>query len=306
MSHTTSTALIAAGVNRDIRLGMQDPPTVDLSPLVQVVNSKTKSETYAWMGAAPPVYEYTGHQLVEPFYNFQLTIVDSEWRMAAIIHRDLLEDDQTGEAKNAGAKMLEAWKSKDRVQLAALLTGGGSNLAFDGISFFNDAHSFGSSGTIDNDMTYDMAGAVPTSAEVLAALGDAYGRLSIFKDDQGEIANGTAIEKFTVVCPASLYAKFVEATQAAIIANTSNVFGQRFAGVIPLPDLDATSTLTFYVIASGATAKPFIHTMRVKQQYIAWTEDKDIDQNEGLKIVIRERSKFSNGDFTKIVRVLFN
>jgi phage major head subunit gpT-like protein len=137
-----------------------------------------------------------------------------------------------------------------------LLTGGTSNLAYDGVAFFSDVSGVR---TIDNL----GAGTGVTLAQLEADLADAETAMAKFTDDQGETLN---IVPNLIVCPVALKNKLSRLVYSmddptATASGTFNPYSGRYT-VIADARLDATDTGDWYLLATNEVMKPFIMQMR--------------------------------------------
>ena len=91
-----------------------------------------------------------------------------------------------------------------------------------------------------------------------------------FKDDVGDpmsISGGTGL---VVVCPPSMYLTALEAINATIISNTTNVLAGA-ARVIAFPWL--TLATTWYLVKTDAVIRPFIFQDREAVEFSALEEN---------------------------------
>ncbi len=106
--------------------------------------------------------------------------------------------------------------------------------SYDGVSFFNTAHVSGDSGGQSNKLTESATDTSdPTTDEFKAALKGAMAGMMAFKDDQADPMAITATGLACVV-PTNMYLTALEAVNATLVSNTSNVL-QGAAGIISFP-----------------------------------------------------------------------
>jgi hypothetical protein len=184
-----------------------------------------------------------------------------------------------------------------------LIAGESSTDTFDGTTFHDTTRTIGSSGTIDNSNTSDIADPqAPTTVELMAALEVAIQQMARFADDKGRIGfNGTAMNNLRCVIPPEQRRAFSEVTNSTIIisgsgtAGVSNPWGNGLVGFDELPWLtDADNA--FYLHALGAVKKPFYFQEREPLEVIVLNGADDVALWNGVKVLVRERFRFAYGD----------
>ena len=169
--------------------------------------------------------------------------------------------------------------------------------------FFSAAHVSGDSGNQDNKLSYDAANADnPTDAEFKAALKQAIAAMLGFKDDRGDPMSLTA-SGFVCVVPLTLYFTAVEAINATLVNNTSNVL-QGVARVLALPWLSDASK--WYLLKTDGVVRPFIFQDREPVEFTALAEgSEEAFKREKFLYGVRARYRLAYGYWQFAVRTDF-
>jgi phage major head subunit gpT-like protein len=239
---------------------------LDSSWVNQVANRYTSdqaSETYAGTGNVAPMREWIGPKQAIPINVGSTTITNKDWESTLLLNEKDLRRDKTGQLKmKAGELAIRGRQHIEKILSALIDTGddGDIGLAFDGQYFFDTDHSFGSSGTINNDITFDVATTTaPTPVEaadaILAGIQALYG----FKDDQGEPSNGN-LKNFTVMVPTPFWASFSTAANLQFLTSgqSNKLKGMDGINLNIVVNQRSTWTTSFAIFATDRITKPFI------------------------------------------------
>lgn len=147
--------------------------------------SRALIERHNFLGSVPKMRDTTYQPVVlEELNRYSLTIENREWTSALEIHRLSMETDQLGYLRPRIAQLAREAVRHDASLILENMASPGN--AFNGTSFFNDAHTIGDSGTVDNKISVAAAtGTVPTVQEFQTAVSDARARMREFNDDKG-------------------------------------------------------------------------------------------------------------------------
>ncbi len=221
------------------------------------------------------------------------------------VDRDEISDDKTGQIRIRIAELAERAATHKDFLISQLLTSGetsGFN-SYDGVSFFNDAHLSGSSGSQDNNLTATASNPNnPTTDEFKTALRSAIGAMMNFKDDQGEPMSTSATGLVCVV-PTTMFMTALEAVSATVVSNTSNVL-QGVARVVLFPWL--TDASKWYLLKTDGVIRPFIFQDREAVEFTALSEESDEGfRREKFLYGVRARYRLTYGYWQYAVRVDF-
>lgn len=185
------------GVKGLIGAGLRASPTPQsamFEALVRNVDSQVpagQSERLDFLGAVPAFREWIASRQAKKVVQQFHTAVLKKFESTADIPLDLIRNDKTGQvAEIAGGLVSRKRNWKDKIIADLLVNGAGTTqVCFDGLSFFNDSHSWNGQ-SYDNNLTHAAAtGTTPTANEAADAICEAIQQLYSFVDDQGEPIN---------------------------------------------------------------------------------------------------------------------
>lgn len=195
----------------------------DLAGLVADTKGSTrKSERFVVVGSPSILQEWTDERVDQEVFEKDLTVTPKHYEAMEKVHRDSLEDDQTGAYMDnvrglAGAVI----QHRNNLVLGDLLdaaySDGNYGLAWDGQFFFDTDHSDPGPATYttswDNDLTGAAAtGTTPTEAEVHTALDAVEEAFALKKDDKGRpFHTGMLNAPRIILAPPDLYGPIVRA-----------------------------------------------------------------------------------------------
>jgi len=189
-----------------------------------------------------------------------------------------------------------------------MLEQGGTLLAYDGSTFFDDTRTEGDSGTIDNNLTSVAAAdnAIPTAAEFLAEMAIIKAKMARFNDDTGRPGNLAALQSVRVLAPPEAEKSLLEALRSTLISNTDNVYGRGLAELDLNPFFTYSgTTCTIYVHAVGDPFKGLIHQQRTPLEILVYDDPYWMDANNGVLVTCRERFVFAYGQFRRMAKHVF-
>lgn len=253
------------------------------------------SETYRWLGTVPNMRQWGTGRLARGLRTESYSIENQKYEATIAVDRDEISDDQTGQIRVRIAELAQRAATHKDYLIAQLLIYGetsGYN-SYDGVTFFNDAHSSGDSGSQDNTLTYDATdGDDPTVAEFKGALKAAIAQMLAYKDDQGEPMMIAASGLLCVV-PPTMYFTALEAINASLVDSTSNVL-EGAARVISLPWL--TDASKWYLLKTDGVVRSFIFQDREPVEFSALAEDSEESfKREKFLYGVRARYAMSYG-----------
>lgn len=278
----------------------------------QVTQSTTNAETYAMLGFAPQPRQFLNGRQFQNMVDMDFTLTNNEYELSMIINRKHWEDDQTGLIRQRFAELGEVWGSFRDNLFAQLLAAGSDsgNTSFDGTTFFHTDHVLGTTGqTNDNDLTTDIT--APTQATVVefkAALVLAYTAAWNFSDDTGAPFNGqgSMVDFRLIVSPQQAPAAF-EMLDAVNRPGTSGGdtpawTGTVISGIDILPwIIVGTDDDEVYWTINGSTRRGFIYQERTPLEVIVLDGANDVAENNGVKVLSRQRFVMAYGDHRRAI-----
>ena len=269
------------------------------------VASTGDGEKYRWLGTVPQMREWGTGRVVKGLRSESYDVDNLKYEATLEVDRDELADDRTGQILARVKELaVRAATHKDKMVGDLLINGATTGFnSYDGVSFFNDAHVSGASGSQDNDLAPAAADAnAPTTGEFKTALTAAIAAMLDFKDDQGEPAH---VDMASLVCvvPASMVFTAREAVGATIIANTTNVIAG-IADVVPFTRLSAAST--WYLLKTDGVVRPFIFQDREPIEFKKQAEGSSEEfMREKYLYGVRARYRITYGYWQHAIRSVF-
>ncbi|GIK17278.1 MAG: hypothetical protein BroJett003_22420 [Planctomycetota bacterium] len=269
------------------------------------IASSADRETYRWLGTVPQMREWGDGRLARGMRTESYSVENLKYEATLEVDRDEIADDQTGQIRIRIAELAErAATHKDYLIAQLLINGETSGFdSYDGVSFFNDAHVSGDSGSQDNRLTAPAVNKDdPTVEEFKAALKAAIGAMLGLKDDRGQPMSMSATGLACIV-PTSMYFTALEAVNATVVQQTTNVL-QGAARVVAFPWL--TDLSKWYLIKTDGVIRPFIFQDREPIEFTALTEASDEGfRREKFLFGVRARYRVAYGYWQYAMRTDF-
>lgn len=299
-----NTGLLTKGLRSEFFNRFESAPT-HFQDLATRIQSNSDAETYRWLGSLPRMREFGAGRLARGLGNESYSVENLKYESTLEIDRDEISDDKTGQIRiRIGELAVRAATHKDYLLSQLLVSGATSGFnSYDGVTYFNDAHISGSSGSQDNKLTspaVDPNNA--TTDEFKKGMRAAVAAMLGFKDDQGEPLAVSATGLICVV-PTTLYLNALEAVSATVISNTSNVL-QGAARVVAFPWL--TDPKVWFLLKTDGVVRPFIFQDREPVEFTALTEESDEGfRREKFLYGVRARYRMAYGYWQYAVRMEF-
>jgi hypothetical protein len=261
-------AIYDYGVKAILAKALAATPKSDaLAALAERVESNLpagSAEKLDFLGHVPALRKWEGKRSSKSLIPYNYTVTLEKFEATFDVTKDMVNNDKTGTInKRAGELAMRYNPQWAASRVAALINAAESALCFDGKSFFATDHSWGDSGTLDNDITFNAGThTAPTAYECAQALVAAINQFQSFKDDQGQPIN-EGLSSVTVVCKAgtALAAAMGLAVSEATLDTGTGVIANPVKGlqvVIKfLPSTRITLTDKFAVVNTTPGACPF-------------------------------------------------
>lgn len=289
-----NTGLLVKGLRSEFFNRFNAVPTY-FQDLATRIESTSDAETYRWLGTVPQMREWGTGRVSQGLRTESYSVENLKYEATLEVDRDEISDDQTGQIRVRIAELADRAATHKDYQISQLLINGettGFN-SYDGVSFFNDAHVSGASGSQDNKLTAvaeDINN--PTTDEFKKALAAAIAKMLAYKDDRGQPMSIGATGLACVV-PTTMFFNALEAVSATVVQSSSNVM-QGVARVIALPWL--TDASKWYLLKTDGVIRPFIFQDREPIEFGALTEDSDEGfRREKFLFGVRARYRMTYG-----------
>lgn len=232
-----------------------------------VVPSDGADEQYGILGAMPSVREYLGDRQYAKLRGATYTLANKEWEVSLEIAKKDIADDRLNLYDGALTSLAQrAARHPDKLLMQAIVNGE-STVCFDGQYFFDTDHSWGSSGSQDNDLTGAAAtGTQPTVAEFLASYETCRAQMLSFVDDNGEPLHEDVITgmdsglQFVALVPPEFETVAKTAFNQSLKGNgESNIVLDR---PMVATSTHLTSAAKWYLFRVDVPLKPFIFQAR--------------------------------------------
>ncbi|MCH7994141.1 MAG: Mu-like prophage major head subunit gpT family protein [Planctomycetes bacterium] len=299
-----NTGLLTKGLRSEFfdRLDATKTYFQDLSTRIQ---SNSDTETYKWLGSVPSMREWGTGRLARGMRSESYSVENLKYEATIEVDRDEIADDKTGQIRVRIGELAQRAATHKDFLLAQLLINAetaGFN-SYDGVTFFNDAHVSGDSGTQDNKLTTTAIDPnTPTVAEFQTALRLMLGTMMGFKDERGDPMSLSATG-LVILVPTTMYIAALEAVNSTVISSTSNVL-EGVARIIAVPWLSDASK--WYLLKTDGVLRPFIFQDREPVEFTALTEDSDEGfRREKFLYGVRARYRMTYGYWQFAVRLNF-
>lgn len=238
--------------------------------------SNTEEEIYAWMHQIPSVRKWNKgsprkvHRLGVNAYRLR----NEKYELTEAIEREKLEDDLLGVyGPRFDVMGRQVAKFPDR-QLATLIRNGGTNLCWDGLSFFNAAHPVDPNDTGAGTFANDFTGNALTQANFETA----YAAWASIPAENGEVMG---LQPNLLVVPPQLRPKALSILKAGVIAVTQGGGAAAVTNinldlcqVLVVPELAADAT-KWYLASTDQGVMPLLHQTRADSGLISRMTDTD-------------------------------
>lgn len=232
-------------------------------------DSNQDSETYKFLGMAPVFREWVSGRAHKGLRANSVTIENVHYEATLDIDVSDIRRDKTGQimirVDDLARRTQDHWA---KLLSAKILNGHSSATCYDGQDFFDDGHSQGDSGTLQNDIdatdvpALDVTLAAPTAAEMAAAIHGVIAYMHAYLDDQGEPINENARQFMVMTGLPLFYGPIEQACKMPSVASGTTVNNPLYGGdfqVVPVYNARlASATTQMWVFRTDAPIKPFI------------------------------------------------
>lgn len=231
-------------------------------------------------GRSPQMREWIGPRNVRDTKVYGYSLTAKLFEATQKVRKQDVEDDKYGLYDGLMEGLGESAGRLPFDQVVAAIIAGTSNTCYDGEFFFDTDHPQDPSGAISTTYANEY-GSMPLTASN-AALARSY--MEVRKDEEGRILG---VNPNAVMVPSALRKTAEEIFRGAtIIQAQTNVAGSENVGaaaptnvmqgtfsIIVVPELDATSTTTWYMLDTRMQLKPFFWEWRIRPTFSRITSE---------------------------------
>lgn len=225
------------------------------------IPSSVGTNTYGWMKRLPKLREWVGPRVLQNVAAQSYQLTNKDWELTVGVGRNDIDDDTLGIYNPIVADMGRA-AAKWPDQLARdALQAGTTDTSFDGLPFFDTAHTLDPAATQSNNLTGALSAATfETARETMAA----------YKGEDGE---PLGVMPDLLIVPPQLEATAKRIVSTELVqeggAGVSNV-NRGAARVLMIPELSNEAT-TWYLADTSRPIKPLLFQLRKAPQMNALT-----------------------------------
>lgn len=228
------------------------------------VPSVTRQEEYKWLGRVPRMREWLGERIIQNLSAYSYTIKNRDWEATVAVDRNDIEDDAVGIYTPMVRALADAAATHPDELIFALLSGGFTNVCYDGGAFFATAHPTGSA-------VQSNRGTAKLTTDSYAA---ARALMMSLVDEHGATLNVTPD---LLVVPPQLEMAALQILHADLtVEGASNAYRDT-ADLVVAPYLAGNPT-AWYLLDTKKPVKPFIFQRRKSPVFVT----KDTPDDEGV------------------------
>ena len=229
------------------------PINEEVLRLATPVQANNGSRIFAWLNEVPGVEEWLGTKVYGDLKESNYMLRNRYYYNALTLHKKEIRHNGLIDVPMLLRSMLELHRDHKKELIMEAITAGTTNLAFDGLPFFDDI-----GGVRVNDNL--LAGTGVTLAALKLDVATARTAMMKFKTAKGRYLR---LMPDTIVCPVALegvFRELMEATNdtAAGDKGVPNIVGKYIKNIISDPVLDADDANDWYFMCTTKTLKPFI------------------------------------------------
>jgi len=274
-----------------------------IDEIATYVSSDADDEDYAWLGDVGPMVEAADElqfgDLTDTSYNLE----NKKYWGGLAVKRDDLADDQVGGLSIRIRDLAQRARRKPNGLLVDALTGGTTNTDFTGEAFFNASHTARGKASSSGELSNLISGSGTTTANCATDIGGSVAKLYNYEDEGGEPLN-EGFSQIFVMYPPALHKAIVEAVNAGIISNTSNVqFSSHNVKLIQSPRLTSDSAVDYYVGIADALVRGLVWQDREPVTFEANESGDTAFLKEIYSYKARFRGRAGYGRWQRLVKV---
>lgn len=294
-----STTLRAAKASF-LREARSMPQSQLLNLLAERESSDGPNEDYVWVGESPRMDLLEDELRTEKLSDATYSLTNQTYKIGIDFRRQDMEDDRVGGLmRRARGLARVAMRHSERLIVNAI-EAGTTDVGYDGSAFFANAHADRGAGAQDNL----LAGSGSSTANVQTDLNGAIQAMAGYLAENGEPVNEDGFGRLLLMAPFGLRRSVLEALNASIISNTSNV-GFSDQTIIPYFSARLSDADDWYLLHLDGPVKPIIYQERVPLSTEELGEGSDQwVKNELATFAVRWRGVVGYGHWAHAVKVV--
>jgi phage major head subunit gpT-like protein len=255
--------LLEAGLRAEFFEAFQNYQSRDVwKKVCTVIQSTQDTETYAWLGALPRMFEFIDERLVQGMQKHAFTVPNRKWESTIGITREALEDGHYAQIKSRIQQLATAARLHYDELLAEALLRGETTPCYDGANFFAVDHTLD---TLMGPITMSNLGSYDLDDAGLSATRAA---MTSYRDDKGKVLG---VLPNTLIVPPQLEDQAVRLLNSRQLTadGQTNVHAGRYALHV-LPELsDDASNMWFMAHSDWRGMNPFVLQERSPVEFTA-------------------------------------
>lgn len=238
--------------------------------IATVQKSDTNAETYPFLGESPQMVEHDGangtsEALIGDLVDKTYSLTNKLYKATLLVKRSDLEDNLIGSLAMRVRQLASVAARHDNKLLIDALINGTTDTDFTGVAFFSNSHTaIGKQSAAGDNI---IAGTGTTTAQVSADINSALAQMMGFKATNDEPFHEDIVSA-VLVCHPTIRQPVMEALNATIISNTSNV-GFTGVDIKPLFTARLSDTNDWYLLNTSSPVRPLLLQDRVPVSFEA-------------------------------------
>jgi phage major head subunit gpT-like protein len=148
----SSIQALQVGFRSDFDAAWRSTPTWS-ERLATTVPSTTRTNTYGWMARLLAMRKWVGPRIIENLKSHAYQLENEPYEKTVGVDKHDIQDDQLGVYKPLFQELGRVGKKWPDQTLKTALQAGTTNLGFDGVAFFSNAHPLNPAGNQNNNFT---------------------------------------------------------------------------------------------------------------------------------------------------------
>jgi phage major head subunit gpT-like protein len=276
-----------------------------------LIPADAESQTHRWIGQTPKMREWLGGLLAKGLNDTGITIVNRDFEASMEISAHDHRRDKTGGIQRRVGE-LAAQANDHWCQLLIDVCLEGAPTAYDGLSLFHSAHTFGDMTAFDNDLEVGTIPALqvataarPTREEASDILIQSTAHFFTAQDDKGSVANQGA-RQFLLLCPPAMGPGFLQAVRhdLGVTGGTQLTSGLGWTWEVVMEPRLASSTVAYLMRTDAPSSRPFILQSEVEPYVDVIAEGSEhAKKNNSHLYTVKATRYVGPGEFRQVLKL---